>query len=211
MPYRHRKSILSNSLAYVLVTLTTSSSAYAADLFRWQDDQGNTHYTDQVPPEYIEQGYRVISEQGLTIRTIKPTSEVESGAVPSTPKISKQQAYQDQRLLMTYSNEDEIIATRDRKLADMQAMLDLTQETVSLLETQFRQLAKEAGDFEKQGKSIPDSLLSQISAAKNKIAKHQTRLEQGSNNISEIKQGFYEILQRYRLLKSTMDDIEQKP
>ncbi len=208
MSYRHRKSILSNSLAYVLAALTTTSSAYAADLFRWQDEQGKTHYTDQVPPEYLKEGYRVISEQGLTIRTIRSTSDIESSRAPSTPEIPKQQALEDQRLLMTYSNEDEIIATRDRKLADTQAMLDLTQETISLLETQFRQLAKEASDFEKRGKPIPESLLSQISNTRRKMEKHQTKLGQGASDISNIKQAFDETLQRYRQLKSVMDKVE---
>ncbi len=208
MSYLHRKSILSNSLAYILAALTTSSSAYAVDLFRWQDDQGNTHYTDQVPPKYIEQGYRVISEQGLTIRTIKSTSEIESNQAPSTPQISKKQSYQDQRLLMTYSNEEEIISTRDRKLADTQAMLDLTQETITLLETQFRQLTKEASDIEKQNKEIPKSLLSEIYAARKKINNYQNRLDQGSGSITKIKQSFAETLQRYRQLKDAMDNIE---
>ncbi len=211
MSHRYRKSTLSNSLIYFLAALTTSSSAYAVDLFRWQDDQGNIHYTDQVPPKYIEQGYRVISEQGLTIRTIKSTAEIESNQVPSTPQISKKQAYQDQRLLMTYSSEEEITSTRDRKLADTQAMLDLTQETIILLDTQFRQLTKEASDFEKQNKEIPESLLGEIYAARKKIKNYQNRLDQGSDSITKIKQSFATTLQRYRQLKNAMDNIEQKP
>ena len=204
MPHRYRKAILSSSLTCALLALTTASPAYAADLFRWQDEQGNTHYTDQVPPEYIEQGYRVISEQGLTIRTIRSTSDIESSQPPSTPEIPKQQALEDQRLLMTYSNEDEIVSTRARKLADTQAMMDLTRETITLLETQFRQLAKEAGDFEKQAKPIPESLLTQISAVKNKIEKHQGRLEQGTDSMMKIKQTFDQTLEHYRQLKSAI-------
>ena len=204
MPYRYRKLILSNSLTYVLVALATTSSASAADLFRWQDDQGNTHYTDQVPPEYIEQGYRVISEQGLTIRTIRSTSDIENSQAPSAPQIPKKQALEDRRCLITDSNEDGIIATRDRKLADTQAMLNLIQETISLLETQFRQLAKEAGDFEKQAKSIPESLLTQISATKKKIEKHQVRLKKAADNMTNIEQEFDKTRQHYRQLKSAI-------
>lgn len=210
MTYRYRKPILPNTLVYILIALTTSTSAYAADLFRWQDEQGNTHYTDQVPPEYIEQGYRVISEQGLTIRTIKSTREIESSQAASAPP-PKKLAHEDQRLLMTYSNEDEITSTRARKLADTQAMMGLIQETIDLLDTQFRQLAKEAGDFDKQGKAIPESLLSKISTTRRKIVNHKTRLKQGADNTAKIEQEFDENLQRYRQLKNAMDDIEQKP
>ena len=211
MTCRYRKSILPNTLVCIVIALTTSSSAYAADLFRWQDEKGNTHYTDQVPPEYIEQGYRIISEQGLTIRTIKSTSDIESSQAASTPPPPKKMALEDQRLLMTYSSEEEIISTRARKLADTQAMLGLTEETIGLLDTQFRQLAKEAGNYEKRAKPIPSSLLSEISTVKKKIESHQVRLKQGTDNMTKIEQEFDEILQRYRQLKSAMDDIEQKP
>jgi len=206
MTCRYRKSILSHSLVCILATLTIVSSAYAADLFRWKDEQGNTHYTDQVPPEYIEQGYRVISEQGLTIRTIKSTREIESNQTPITPQPPKELALEDQRLLMTYSSEEEIISTRARKLADTEAMMGLTQETIDLLDTQFRQLAKQAGDFEKQAKLIPDSLLTQISGVKKKIKNHKARLKQGTDNMAKIEQEFDETLQRYRQLKSAMDE-----
>jgi len=211
MTCRYRKSILPNTLVCILIALTTSSSAYAADLFRWQDEKGNTHYTDQVPPEYMKQGYRVISEQGLTIRTIKSTRDIEINQTPSTPQPPKELALEDQRLLMTYSSEEEIISTRARKLADTEAMMGLTQETIDLLDTQFRQLAKEAGDFEKQAKPLPDSLLAQISGVKKKIKNHKARLKQGTDNMTKIEQEFDENLQRYRQLKSAMDNMEQKP
>lgn len=205
-----RNSTRSSVSAYILLALTTATSVHAADLYRWQDEEGKTHYTDQVPPKYIEKGYRVISEQGLTIRTIKSTDEIEQSKSnePSTPKISKKQAYQDQRLLMTYSHEDEILSTRSRKLDDVRTMMSLTQETITLLEAQYRQLAKEAGDLEKQGKTIPDSLMNQISATKRKIEKHQSRLIQGTDYIEKINQEFDEKLQRYRELKNAMNEIE---
>lgn len=208
MPRRQQKTTPSNALVCILAVLTISSSAYAADLFRWQDEQGNTHYTDQVPPQYLEQGYRVISEQGLTIRTIKSAAEIESTQKPVTPEIPKQQTAQDQRLLMTYSSEDEIIATRDRKLADTEAMMNLTRETISLLDVQFRELAKKAGDFEKKGEAVPEPLLKQISITKKKIEKHQLSVEQGSANMAKIKQELDETQRRYRQLKSAMDNIE---
>jgi len=211
MTYRHQKSPLQSRLACILIAITASPTAYAADLFRWQDEKGNTHYTDQVPPEYMEQGYRVISEQGLTIRTIKSTREIESSQPPSAPQKPKELPLEDQRLLMTYSSEEEIISTRTRKLADTKAMLGLTQETIELLDTQFRQLAKKAGDYEKRAKPVPSQLLTQISTVKKKIENHNVRLKQGTDNMTKIEQEFDETLQRYRQLTSAMNEIEQKP
>lgn len=204
---RHLKSILPSTLAYALIVLAISPTVYAADLFRWKDDKGNTHYTDQVPPKYMKQGYRIISEQGLTIRTIKSISEIEkTQAANPPPPPPKKLSAEDQRLLITYSNEDEIISTRARKLADTEAMMGSTEETIDLLDTQFRQLAKKAGDYEKRAKPIPDSLLTQISSVKKKIESHNAFLKQGTDNMTKIEQKFDEKLLRYRQLKSAMSD-----
>jgi len=209
MTCRHLKSILPGALAYTLIVLTISPTVYAADLFRWKDDKGNTHYTDQVPPEYMKQGYRVISEQGLTIRTIKSISEIEkTQAANPPPPAPKKLSNEDKRLLITYSSEDEIISTRARKLADTEAMMGSTEETIELLDVQFRQLAKKAGDYEKRGKPIPNSLLTQISSVKKKIENHNTFLKQGTDNMAKIEQEFDEKLLRYRQLKSAMNDLK---
>ncbi len=212
MTCQHLKPILPTTLAYTLIVLTTSPTIYAADLFRWQDDKGNTHYTDQVPPEYMKQGYRVISEQGLTIRTIKSISEIEkTQAANPAPEPPKKLSSEDQRLLITYSSEDEIISTRARKLADTKVMMGSTEENIGLLDAQFRQLAKRAGDYEKQAKPIPSSLLTQISSVKRKIANHNARLKKDTDNMAKIEQEFGEKLLRYRQLRNDMNDLERKP
>ena len=195
-----------HTLTFSLLMLTAASPVYAADLYRWQDDQGNVHYTDRVPPEYLKRGYSVISEQGLTIQTIKPKQETEAKPKePEPPRISAAQLRKDQRLLTTYASEKEIITARDRRLADIQALIDLSEETISLLDLQFRELTKEASDFEKQGKAIPEALLAQTAAAQKKIAKYQTRIEQNRLEMARLKQEFDEDLARYRELKEALE------
>ena len=191
-----------------LTALSVLSSAHAADLYRWQDDEGNVHYTDRIPPQYVKQGYRVISEQGLTIQTIKSSDEEAAEQGDKPPQISKEQAIKDRRLLMTYGSEDEIIAARERKLADVQSLIELGQETISLLEVQFRQLAKEAGNYEKRGKAIPESLLTQVAATRRKISKYEARLKENEIGLETIKNDYDNDLQRYRQLKSAVENLD---
>ncbi len=196
------------ALSLTLVLFCTSMSASAADLYRWQDEKGNVYYTDSVPPKYVKQGYRVISEQGITIQTIKSVDEVEAEQGSKPAPISEEQAQKDRRLLMTYASEEEIVAARERKLGDVQALIDLGEETITLLELQFRQLTKEASDFEKQGITIPEFLLTQIAGARRKIDKYQTRLEHNKASLDKIKQDYGNDLERYRQLKSVVENLE---
>lgn len=195
---------------YLLIAclLPAGIPSQAADLYRWQDDQGNVYYTDRVPPEYVKHGYRVISEQGMTIRTIKSLEELEAESATGQPEVPAEQLKQDRRLLMTYSNEDEILASRARRLEDIESLIELSEETIVLLEGRFRQLAKEAGDYEKQGRTIPESLLTQIAATRKKISKYQSRLERHNNTLKQTKSAFDSDLQRYRELKRMMEADE---
>ncbi len=195
-------------LCIALTSLSASLHAKAADLYRWQDDKGNVHYTDRVPPEYVEQGYRVISEQGLTIQTIRSSMEELAAQGDKPAQISKEQAIKDRRLLMTYGSEDEIIAARERKLEDVQSLIELSRETISLLETQFRQLAKEAGDYEKQGKAIPEALLTQVAATRRKIGKYQARLQENETGLENIKLEYDSDLERFRQLVSAVEKLD---
>ena len=203
MPHRCRALPL-----FVLCLLPAALTCHAADLYRWQDDRGNVHYTDRVPPEYVKQGYRVISEQGFTIQTIKSIDKTKAATPKSPPPVSAEQALDDRRLLMTYGKEDEIIAARKRKESDLQALIELSRETISLLEGQFRQLAKEAGDYEKQSEPVPEELLTQIAATREKINKYQARLQQHQSDMKEVDKKFADDLQRYRELKQSVEKAE---
>lgn len=198
-----RRSLAFASLSLFLI----SAPAAAADLYRWQDEEGNVHYTDRVPPEYVKQGYRVISEQGITIQTIKSADDA-AAETAAEETVSPEQAADDRRLLMTYSSEAEILAARERKLDDLQALIELSRETIVLLENQFRQLAKEAGDYEKQGAQIPESLLTQIAGTRKKLNKYQIRLEQHQAKLEQTEQQFADDLQRFRQLKSLVEKGE---
>lgn len=196
------------ALSLTLISFFASLPAFAADLYRWQDEKGNVYYTDRVPPEYVKQGYRVISEQGFTIQTIKSVADIEAEDGSKPPPISAEQAQKDRRLLMTYANEEEIVAARERKLGDVQALIDLSEETITLLEMRFRQLTKEASDFEKQGKTIPESLLTQVAGTRKKIGKYQTRLQHNKASLDKIKHDYNNDLERYRQLKSVVENLK---
>ena len=43
------------------------SSAHAKKMYRWVDDQGNTYFSDQVPPEHIKHRREALSEKGRVI------------------------------------------------------------------------------------------------------------------------------------------------
>jgi hypothetical protein len=195
-----------NALILSFIGMQLSLPVQAADLYRWTDEKGDVHYTDRVPPEYVKQGYRVISEQGLTIKTIRSVEEMLNSEKEKKAESTPQQTEQDRILLMTYSSEAEILAMRKRKLADIESLLKLNQETISLFETQFRELTRQASDYEKQGKEIPDELRSQLDNISARIKQHQSLQLQHQQDMLDQAKKFDQELARYQQLTKPAEE-----
>lgn len=190
-------------LAFTMLLMALAPASFAGDLYRWVDNKGNVHYTDRVPPEYVQNGYRVINKQGLTITTIAPKKDE-----PVDKKMddeAKAQLERDRRLLTIYSNADEIVAARERKVAEIKSGISLRQETLALLEKQFREQTREAGDYEKQGEAVPETLRANINTTKKKITAYEEGIKHHQQQLLDAQKQFNDELERYKQITQAME------
>ena len=196
-------STLTRKAAFVML-FALPALAMGTELFRWTDENGNVHYTDRIPAKYVEQGYRVISEQGLTIKTI--TAKKDEPKPETIDKEIEAQIKRDKPLLTTYANESEIIMERDRRLQDIKSLITLRQESVYLLEREFMAQTREASDSEKRGRPISKDLRGSIATTEKKIAAYQKAIKEHQQRLVDAQKHYADKLERYRnivkLLKS---------
>ncbi len=196
MPWSLQKSVV------LTLLITVAPASFAADLFRWVDKKGNVHYTDRVPPEYVQNGYRVINKQGLTVTTISAKKDDPDQKISAE---AKAQLERDRRLLTIYSNADEINATRDRKLAEIKNGISLRQDTLTLLERQFRDQTREASDYEKQNEAVPETLIANINTTKKKINAYQDAIKQQQQLLLDTHTQYGEELERYKKISQAVE------
>ncbi len=196
MPWSLQKSVV------LTLLITVAPASFAADLFRWVDKKGNVHYTDRVPPEYVQNGYRVINKQGLTVTTISAKKDDPDQKISAE---AKAQLERDRRLLTIYSNADEINATRDRKLAEIKNGISLRQDTLTLLERQFRDQTREASDYEKQNEAVPETLIANINTTKKKINAYQDAIKQQQQLLLDTHKQYGEELERYKKISQAVE------
>ena len=55
-------------LAFLIVI--SGANAYARDMYRYTNDQGNTVVDYKVPPEFAARGYEVLNEKGAVIEVV---------------------------------------------------------------------------------------------------------------------------------------------
>ncbi len=196
--------------AVIALLVLQPLAAAKAELYRWTDDEGNVHYTDRVPPQYIEQGYRVMSQQGMTVETVKPKEEEEEEIQKSLLKKElEEKIKQDKLLLDNYLSEDEILNVRDRKIQEVKAALALRKESIRSLENEFRDHTRQASDYEKKGQPIPQELREQMDTTERKIASYQKAIEEQQNKLSEINAYYDDELKRYREIKKIVKQREE--
>jgi hypothetical protein len=189
-----------------------------ARMYKWTDAQGNVHYGDRIPPEYAEQEQRRLNEQGVTVEVKERAKTPEELAeerrlaeikAAEEERRRRQQA-QDRILLDTFSNEDEIIMTRDGKLNAIDAIVRVTEDRIESLRSRLTELTTRAANLERGGKVVPDTLHQDIRSARQQIENNQAYIAQKEREQQDIREQYEADIQRFRELMRQREEERQK-
>lgn len=210
------------SLTATLLLATTLGAgltgAVQAGLYKWTDEQGNVHYGDRIPPQYAEKEQRRLNEQGITVevkeraKTPEELAEAQRLAKIEAEKaeLRRQQQVRDRILLDTFSNEDEIIMTRDGKVSAIDAIIRVTQGRIENLRDRLAELTTRAANLERSGKAVPDTLHEDIRSARQQIENNETYIVQKEQEQQETRAKYEADIQRFRELMRLREEEQQK-
>lgn len=199
---RNRPLALALSAA-ALTGAFASASASAADLYRWEDSEGNVHYTDSLPPEQAEAGHVILAPDGTPVRSVpraKTQEEIRRERELQRVRAERQRMLAEQRaaverLLATYRSIDDMLMMRDGKLAAIDVMTQVTKRDVRRQQDRLARAAEaEAGDAaqtEDAERSIRDALAL--------ILQHERQKQ-------DVRDRFQRDIERFREL--TEDDLD---
>ena len=151
------------------LVISPFAATHAADapqplLYRYVDSRGVTVLDRQgVPPEYVAKGYEVLNAQGRVVQVVPPPPTADE---IHQAQAKKAQANADAQLLNLYSNVEDVDRAKARKLSELDALIALAQGNLKGLNTQQATLQGQAADLERAGKTVPQSLIEQMSDLK---------------------------------------------
>ena len=187
-------------LGATLVLCAVFSVAAEAKLYKWVDDNGETHYGEVVPPEYASKDKVQYDEKGRVINDKQPGEDINNPeGKTAEQKAAIAQHRKDKALLNTYSNEKEIDLARDRNLQQVEARINSIQLLQKSAQESLDSFRKEASAIT-GGKQIPASLQADISTAENKIAKLKQDLEAANAKAASVRASFEADKARYHEL-----------
>ena len=187
-----------DSMTYVALALLGACLALgarpaaSAGLYKWTDERGGVHYSDQIPPEAVDKGTVVLDKQGRQVRKIEPpptaaelkAKEAEDERQKAMAKAKEDRTRRDIALLQSYTSAEEIDLARARALSAVEGQLKST-------ETYSADLGKRVAELEKQkaalaGKPVPSALENELSSASAEIARQARVMAQKKEEMAAI-------------------------
>ena len=193
-------------ILWLSLALLATPAAMAKKLYRWVDEDGKVHYSDQIPPDQIKTAHEKLNAQGVVVDKVaraKTPEELEAerkrkAAEEKARQLAEQQRKEREKILKIYGSEAEIMRLRDERKAALDRNIETAQANLSLQQRNLTDLLKRAADRERSGKVVSEAFLSQIETVREQIAYQQKYIEKKQKEKADLMARFDKDLALYR-------------
>ena len=205
--YRSRFS----SISVLIVSAVLAAVAWGADSTRkvyvWKDDQGVTHYGDQIPPEYAAQAHGIINNQGIEVEHTDAQKSAEQLAAEDQKKQeAEQRANRDHNLLSTYGSVQEIEHLRDQRLSLLSDQIKLKEQGLETLNVKMNKLKVATSRYkpyssDPKAPPMTDQLTEDLVRVGSDLRTQEDNLRQKLAEQTNMNQEFASDIARFKELK----------
>ena len=196
-------------LAAFSCLLASPISTTEAALFKWFDETGQTRYGDRIPAKYAKKRSETLNSQGVVLVTksaekTQQQLDEEKRLIAIRAAVEKAletKAHQDRILLDTFTTENEIAITRDRKTEAVEAMISITNDRIHKARSRLLEQTRRAANMERSGHSIPDNLKKGITDTRSQIKQNLSYIENRKIEQQSIRKKHDLDIKRFRALQ----------
>jgi hypothetical protein len=183
-------------------------SATAAGVYKWTDDQGIVHYSDQMPADAVNKGGTVFDKQGRQIKKIDATltpaqvkaKEAEDERLRLLAKAQEDKSRRDLALMQSYTSEEEIDFARSRALLAVESQLKSAETYIADLTKRQQELRKDKLAY--GTKPVPATLDTELTGLDEELARQDKVLAQRRSEITAINAKYESDKLRWREIKA---------
>lgn len=194
--------------------LCTSQAVFAKKMYRWVDENGETIFSDQVPPEHSQYRRESLNEKGRVLEVTEQAKTKEQQAMDNRlnalkkaqEKIIAQQAANDKVLLSTFRNLKDMEASLYATMQSLDAQRNVAQGNLKRVENQLETQQKKAAELERNGKKIPQSLLDEIKQTEAQIQVAYAEINKQIEKKNRAKAEFEADIERFKFLTQENTD-----
>jgi hypothetical protein len=205
----HRSRFLSTSVLIAAAVLAAGAwgASSTRKVYKWVDDQGVTHYGDQIPPEYAAQAHGVINNQGIEVEHTDAQKTAEQLAAEDQKKLdADQRASRDRNLLTTYGSVQEIERLRDQRLSLLTDQIKLKEQFLETLNVKMNKLKVTSSRYkpysgDPKAPPMTDQLTEDLVRVGSDIHTQEENLRQKRTEQANMNQEFEGDIARFKELK----------
>lgn len=188
-----------------------------ARLYRWQNEQGEVIYSDQVPPEQAKQKREALNKSGRVTEVIEGAKSKEQWELEERLQALRKE---QEAIIAKQKSDDKVLTSTFRSLDDMRRALDgkmaaldlrrrVTESNLQRLQTQLQNQQKNAAKYEREGKSVPKLVLDEIADTERQIAQTRSEIDRQIQNKEQVKKDFEADMARFVFLTQSNEAVEK--
>ena len=192
------------------IVLMIMSKAHAAT-YKWVDEKGAVHYTDQIPAEAVNKGNVQLDKQGVPIKRTEPAMSAEQRKAKAEEEERQKQLLKerelverrDRALLSTYTMESEIDLARKRALST----IDQQVQSSAVYSTQLgkRKTELEAKKAALGDKPVPPVIERELSNINSELAKQADLVAARQKDVILVNARYDADAKRWRELRAATE------
>ncbi len=201
-----------------LISLIDSQSVLAKQMYRWVGENGETYFSDQIPPEEAIHGRTSLSKTGRVLEVTEEakTKEQQEQDIrleelrKEQDKLIVRQKVYDKALLSTYHSKEEMVLAIQAKIETLNKQKNIIEGNLNRFTEQLKKQQKEAGFFERNSQIVPKSLLDEIAEIQHRIDYTQEALDKQIGKQNQIKKTDEADIARFLFLTQSSRDLSPR-
>ncbi len=193
------------ALVGVLLALAVISVAQAEEFFRYKNEQGVLVIGHTIPPQFVPGGYSIVNEHGMVIKTVEPAptaADLKTRAA-KRKKWEEQERIrkQDELLVTRYSSVEDIVASQNRVLDEIDVRLSILRGNLRTLKSQIEKQRERAANIERRGRTVPENVTENITTMQLEVDDTRASIKQRKAEKQLVVKQFAADIARFEFLQ----------
>lgn len=198
------------SLLPLAIILVSSAFSAQAKMYKWMDDEGQVHFGDKIPPEYLVKEHEELNEHGIKIKDKAAAKTKEQKAAERRLKaeqkkaalIEKRKQQRDRVLLDTYTTERDLIVARDSRLDAVGSQIQLAETIIRDSNKKIETMEAQIVRIQESNRQVPLDLYDRVENEKQQVVVQTKVMETHKRRRAEIDKQFNDYIERFKVLKA---------
>ncbi|MEZ5464181.1 MAG: DUF4124 domain-containing protein [Lysobacteraceae bacterium] len=201
------------AIAAGTLLLAIANPAAAQKLYRWTDKDGKVHYSDQVPPEAVENARSELNKQGVAVKQVdraltteeRAERDAAAAAAAEQARIDAEKARQEDMLLTSYPTEEALERSYRERFDLLDQSISSTRTGVQSQQKSLNDLLEHAASLERAGKPVPATINQSIELARRQLDEQSSYLAQREKEREALTGEHASAILNYREVKAAAE------